>query len=110
MSMNWKENIKNTVKNHQNILAARIGKHINRYSVRRRQIGLVVFGLTIGIFCFLLIMGVIGTDESHVLKVDSISIPKKINSFSMDSMRSLPSKMIDSLESIIKQLYKDQLN
>lgn len=109
--MNLKEELLNFIQRKQRKTADFIGQRINQYPARKLKIGLVMAGLMIGTFCFLLIIGVIGTTESgHVLQIDSISVPQKLNPFSMDSLRSLPSKVIDSLEAIIKKYYTDQLN
>lgn len=102
---------RNVIQGTQQKVADTASRQINKYTVRQRKIGLVVFGLVSGIFCFLLIIGVVGNDGARQsLQIDSISVPQKINPFSMDSLRSLPSKVIDSLESIIKKYYTDQLH
>jgi hypothetical protein len=57
----------------------------------------------------MLVIGVVGNDEAgHALQVDSISRPEDIHKLSLDSLKSFPSKVVDSLTSILKHLYHDR--
>lgn len=109
--MNWKDMFKSIIQKHQQNIADQVNNRINQYSVKQKRIGLVVFGLTVGIFCFLLILGMVGTTESgQAIRIDSISTAKDIHDFSYDRLKALPAKILDSVESIIKAYYKDQLH
>jgi hypothetical protein len=108
--MSLKKFIKDSATDVQTKLCDKAGQFVNRYSLRQRKIGLVVFGLIAGTFCFLLIMGIIGSEDSaKAIQVDSISRPKSIYGLS-DSLKSVPDKMLDSLRSILRQFYSDKMD
>lgn len=68
-------------------IANRIGGYVNRFPIRTRKIGLIVFGIVIGTFCFLLIIGFIGNaDSKNAIRQDQLSIPKDIYTPAIDSV------------------------
>lgn len=88
-----------------------LGQKLNRYTTRQKKTALIVLMCAIGTFCLMLIIGITGTEGSgNTLRVDSISFPKGTHPFTLDSLRALPPKILDSLQSIIKELYRDKLN
>lgn len=107
--MSLKKFVKDSVNDVQSKLCDKAGQFVNRYSVRQRKIGLLTFGLLAGTFCFLLLMGIVGSEDSaKAIQVDSISRPKHIYGLSVDSLKSVPGKILDSLKSVMRQLYSEK--
>lgn len=104
-----KKFLKQSLMDLQQTLADRLGRCINKYSVKQRTIGLIVFGALLGTFCLFLLVGIVGTNECKVaLKIDSVAVPRSIQPFTFDSLHKVPSKVIDSIQSVIEKLYEQR--
>ncbi len=76
-------------------IADHIGRHVNQFPIRTRKIGLIVFGIVVGTFCFLLTLGFIGNDDSkRAIPHHRLSIPKDIYSPLTDSIYQMRSDSI----------------